>query len=308
VLRHVKGQPPAAHIDKIQATTPFVQAIKGLVYLDEDKTELALQCLLDATRATTDWLVLYRAATGLERVVNSASRTETGRKAAAAAIEALNEVVKQKPELPHALALRALVLGAGDEGLAAIRRARELAPGHEHYSIWQAQFHLERREYPEARKLLAPLMSPVFPRDIRDYARSVMGQAVSAEQAQARAAERRAAGGDPAPQPGEQRAGPGQVRWVFRVLQPGEQRIEGTLERIECPRVGIILHVREKDRVARFTADKFDDMEFLTYRDDLSGAVQCGPRVPPDPVYITYRLDPKGSDGRIVAVEFLPKP
>jgi hypothetical protein len=259
--------------------------------------------LLDATRSSTDWLVLYRAATGLERITNASGRSEAGQKAAAAALDALNTVIKTKPELPHALALKALVLGPGDEGLTAIKHARELAPGHEHYAIWQAQFHLDRREYADARTLLAPLMAPVFPADIRDYARSVMGQTVTAEQAAAQRATTR----DPAPRPSEAPARGRDVQWVFRVLQPGEVRVEGTLERIECPRVGIVLHVRQADRTTRFAADNFDAIEFLAYRDDLSGRIECGPRTPADPVYVTYLPDPNGSDGRVVAVEFLPK-
>ena len=302
--RHVHGDPPAAHMNAITGPpTPYVQAVKGLVSLDEGEHDSALPLLLDATRSSTDWLVLYRAATGLERITNASGRSEAGQKAAAAALDALNAVITTKPELPHALALKALVLGPGDDGLAAIKHARELAPGHAHYAIWQAQFHLDRREYADARTLLAPLMAPVFPADIRDYARSVMGQTVTAEQAAAQRATTR----DPAPRPSEAPTRRRDVQWVFRVLQPGEVRVEGTLERIECPRVGIVLHVRQADRTTRFAADNFDAIEFLAYRDDLSGRIECGPRIPTDPVYVTYLPDPNGSDGRVVAVEFLPK-
>jgi tetratricopeptide (TPR) repeat protein len=276
------------------------------VYLDDGDHDAALPLLLEAASSATDWLVRYRAATGLERITNAAGRTETGQKAASAAIEALNAVIQARPDLPHALALKALVLGPGDDGLATLKRARELAPGHEHYAIWQAQFHLDRGEFADARRLLAPLLSPLFPGDIREYARSIMGQVVTVEQAAAE----RARTGDPAPRSAARPTQPtqtGEVQWVFRVLQPGELRIEGLLERIECPRAGVTIHVRQPDRALRFVATAFDAIEFLTYRDDLSGSIQCGPRKPADPVYITYVTDSKGSDGRVVAVEFLPK-
>jgi hypothetical protein len=302
--RHVPGEPAAAHINGIPGPpSAYVKAIKGLVHVDDGDHEAALPLLIEAAGSTTDWLVRYRAATGLERITNGAGRTETGHKAAAAALEALNAVIQARPDLPHALALKALVLGPGDDGLAALKRARELAPGYEHYAIWEAQFHLDRGEFADARRILAPLMSPLFPKDIRDYARSVMGSVVTVEQE----ATQRAKPANLSPPANEPPTHGGQVQWVFRMLQPGELRIEGVLERIECPRVGITLHVRQGDRAMRFIADTFDAIEFLTYRDDLGGRIQCGPRKPADPVYVTYVTDPRGSDGRIIAVEFLPK-
>ena len=49
------------------------------------------------------------------------------------------------------------------------------------------------------------------------------------------------------------------------------------------------------------------DVQFITFRDDLTGGVACGPRVPMR-VYATWR---EGSSPRrekvVVAVEFLPK-
>jgi hypothetical protein len=46
------------------------------------------------------------------------------------------------------------------------------------------------------------------------------------------------------------------------------------------------------------------DVEFLSYRDDLTGGVSCGPREPL-PVYVTVReATPKPV---VVAVEFLRK-
>ena len=49
------------------------------------------------------------------------------------------------------------------------------------------------------------------------------------------------------------------------------------------------------------------EVEFVTFRDDLTGGVTCGPRVPMR-VYATWH---EGSSPRhekvVVAVEFLPK-
>jgi tetratricopeptide (TPR) repeat protein len=101
---------------------------------------------------------------------------------------------------------------------------------------------------------------------------------------------------------------------VLRLLKEGEQRAEGTLEEIECGPGGIVIRMKTGERTLRVSARRFEDVEFITYRDDLSGSVLCGPRTPPDRVYVTWRptsarqaqASPP-TDGEAVAVEFLPK-
>ena len=97
-------------------------------------------------------------------------------------------------------------------------------------------------------------------------------------------------------------------------MNEGEKRAGGTLEEIECRPMDIVLRVRSGERLIRVTAKGFDDVQFISYRDDLKGSVSCGPCNPPDPVYVTWRpgraADAKLSppiDGRVVAIEFLPK-
>ncbi len=47
-----------------------------------------------------------------------------------------------------------------------------------------------------------------------------------------------------------------------------------------------------------------DAVEFISYRSDLTGAVTCGARTAPDPVYVTTR---SGTPATVVAIEFLPR-
>ncbi len=200
-----------------------------------------------------------------------------------------------------------MIIGASDDGLALIDRARRLAPGRPHYAIWQAQFLVTRGEFESARTLLAPVVDSWFPKDAREYARRVMDQAVAADRARTTntaAATRPAGGSKRGPSPS---AGP--VVRIFRDVQPGEQRTEATLERIECPRDAVILHVRVGNRAARYMADRLDDVEFLSHRDDLTGPIQCGARSSADRIYLTWRPSAAGApfDGTAVAVEFLPR-
>ena len=93
-------------------------------------------------------------------------------------------------------------------------------------------------------------------------------------------------------------------------MKTGEQRTEGLLERVECAARAITLHLRADGQLFRVTALGFEAVEFITHRDDLAGAVNCGSRVPPDHVYVTWtplQGAPPSVLGRAVAVEFLSK-
>jgi hypothetical protein len=95
---------------------------------------------------------------------------------------------------------------------------------------------------------------------------------------------------------------------VFRDLAAGEQRLEGMLERISCPdKAAVTFHVRTITGEETLQAPKFEAVDFITYRDDLSGSINCGPLKAPMRVYVTWRQG-AGPDVRtVVAIEFLPK-
>jgi hypothetical protein len=299
---HVSPETAAVHMQQSPGTaTPFTDAVRGMMLVRENRQDEALPLLIQAAQRSDDWLVQYRAAVGLERIA-TASQSERNRAAGKAGDAALQRVLQLKPDLPHAVALRGLIAGPSDEGVALLKRARQLAPGRTHYAIWEAQYHSARGEFAEARQILAPMLSPRFPKETREYARSVMAEAADAQVARARAAGAQNPLGRPP-------AASGLVVPIFRELQPGEQRIDATLDRIECPRDGVVLHVRIGSRAAKYSAESIDAVEFLTYRADQTGVIQCGARTPPDKVYITWRAatGPAALDGIAVAVEFLPR-
>ena len=95
---------------------------------------------------------------------------------------------------------------------------------------------------------------------------------------------------------------------IYRELKPGEQRLEGTLERLDCsPNGTISFSVHTAGGVQVLQAAGFQDVEFITYRDDLTGSITCGPLKEPLRVYVTWRDGPKPGLGTVVAVEFVPK-
>ena len=63
----------------------------------------------------------------------------------------------------------------------------------------------------------------------------------------------------------------------------------------------------------RFHAAGFDEIEFISYRDDLGSPASCGPRKRREPVFVTWRpiegilpAPPGLIVGRVTAIEFLP--
>jgi hypothetical protein len=93
---------------------------------------------------------------------------------------------------------------------------------------------------------------------------------------------------------------------VYRELNPGEQRIEGLLQRVECPTGRpVTFVVRLKDRVAKYQAPRLDAVEYIAYTPDFRGPMSCGGRAPGDPVYLTWKT--VGKAPRVVAIEFLPR-
>jgi len=200
----------------------------------------------------------------------------------------------------------------------AVKRARTLAPGREDYAFVEATLHMMQGEYRSAREILASMMSGRYPEDVRDRARTLMGQAVTLEQRDREYLERPNAGpprpetaSAPSTAPAERPDEP-TGRLVFRAIEAGEQRTEGMLEQITCGPRGSTLEVRSEGALLKFSVPRLDAVDFISYRKSLTGAVSCGARTPPDHVYVTWRDDAvsataQGAKGRAVAVEFLPK-
>ncbi|MGH7342174.1 MAG: hypothetical protein ACREKH_16915, partial [Candidatus Rokuibacteriota bacterium] len=184
--------------------------------------------------------------------------------------------------------------------------------------IMEAQALANDDQFAGARAVLEPLVSSGAPPAIRERARSLVGRVAARERARTESAEAGRAA-LPIATPGLQNASastpdsapptPSRIIVQYRVVQPGEQRVEGSLDRIECSPNGVSIHLRTADRTERFPAPALEDVQFMTYRADV-GSVSCGARNPPDRVYLTYRPDakaPAASLGIVVAVEFLPR-
>ena len=223
-----------------------------------------------------------------------------------------------RPEFANALARMAgmemwSAAGPTAETRTMLERARELAPGRHEYAMLLAQVLARQGQFEAARAVLGPLFTPTYPPEVRDQAKRLMGTIVDREariaQANLRTATPGTTSGTSERTSGVERTPPRApgVTLVFRPLKADEQRLEGTLERVECVSgKGITFHVKSGAELVAITSPSFAGIEFIVFRDDLKGNIQCGPFNPPAPVYATWK--PGSTQGSKVAVafEFLP--
>lgn len=97
-----------------------------------------------------------------------------------------------------------------------------------------------------------------------------------------------------------------EVKTIYREVKTGEERVEGLLQRVDCPyRRPVTFFVKLKDRVGRYQAPRLDAVEYIAHSADFKGPMTCGGRTPADRVYLTWKS--VGNVQRAVAVEFLSR-
>ncbi|HET7217843.1 MAG TPA: hypothetical protein VFJ02_07330 [Vicinamibacterales bacterium] len=111
----------------------------------------------------------------------------------------------------------------------------------------------------------------------------------------------------PSPSQEPRRVAPGQrPDSVYREVKEGESRVEGLLQRVECPAGRpVTFVVRVQDRPEKFEAAQLGDVEYIAHTPDFKGPMTCGGRGRGDRVYLTWKK--VGNARRVVAVEFLPR-
>ncbi len=241
---------------------------------------------------------------------------------------ALIRALAVNPQSADALAWQAfadLLLDSHiDEAHEAIARAVALAPGRLEFRIREAEVLLREQRDEQARSILASvagsrtdaeaareaesLLSAIRERDRRLAARAA---------ALAAADSHPAPGGDPASSGASgdadaAAASPGR-RIVLRTVRPGEERAYGDLVSIDCSEAGVRFEVRVGSRTIAAAARRITDVTMKSYLGDPAVAVSCGTRIPPDVVFLTWRMPSPtrpaqpGIVGEAVALEFVPR-
>jgi hypothetical protein len=306
VLRRVApARETEAHLQKavgMQPAAPRAKALLGQLLVEQGKLQEAKPLLMEAA-GSADWLTCYTAAVNLTRIAIEDHDGDNS-DAVTSASKAIDAVLAVRPDLPYALAMRAqlALVHSGDLAgtLETIGGARSRAPGREDFAFIEAQVLARLRKFAQARSVIGPFMTSVYPPAVREYAKSLMALVIDLEKLA-----RGLPDGTPLPMTHSRVQMP-----LYREPAEGEKKVEGLLESIECSMRGVVLEVRVKDQVLRFAARTVGGIEFITYRTDQSGQIDCAKRVPPDRVFVTWRpgdaqLDPSFA-GWVVAVEFLP--
>ncbi len=283
----------------LDQNTAWAHSGLGLSRAMRDRPEEGLAGLQKgAALADQDAMAHFALGLGAMRCESSGCAEQGG--GAAAARRAFSRAVELVPEFPDALSLLGYVEtveGQLDDAERHLTAAVSFLPAREDYQLHLAQVYMRQANFPKAQALLGPVVAASRNPEYRESARRLLVVIADLRAAMASG-----------------RAGGPRTIAVYRTLLDGEQRLEGTIESIECPGSGVTLVVRDAAGSHRFAASSFDKIQFISYRDDLKGSITCGPQAPGLQVYVTFRqraageaqLAP-GHEGVVVAVEFPPK-
>jgi hypothetical protein len=305
----------ASKLDQGNVRVQTITALLDIARQNHDGAEGRLLSL----GSVTDWLVAYYGGVGIADLVEE-RREPPAEKHLQAARRLFGLARRERPELANALARLASIEVQTDGRPAvatreAIERARSLAPGRPDYALLHAQVLAGLSEFAAARNMIGPYLSSAFPPDVREAARALMGYVLRMEGASAAASsiERTtaAASDEPTPASGESRKTapetPKDFQPVYRKLEAGEQRLEAVLERVECLKSGAaIFHLRTAGGSTRAAAPQMTQVDFITYREDVTGEISCGKLPKPLPVIVSWRpAEGQASTKIAVAIEFV---
>ena len=167
-----------------------------------------------------------------------------------------------------------------------------------------------QHDYKGARPILSRLAQAATNASVKQAAIEVLAQIDLAQQQEAAspvaqpAVSSTSAPSSSAPTPGGTRLIP-----VFRKIEAGETSVAGWLTSIECDARGITFQIKGRNGPFSLHASRFDDVEFISYREDRRGTVSCGARADAEVVIATYKPRREAGShpiGDAVALEFPP--
>jgi tetratricopeptide (TPR) repeat protein len=309
---------------------PICQVALGLLRLSQNRRQEAIDTLNRAESLGRDnFTTQFVRGVALLRADEGASdaNTESAARALAGAVALNPDSSEAHAWLAYAQMQSSATL---PQARASIERAIELSPGRLDYRLRYADIRILQGQPNEVRALLTAISSIKTDPAMAARART----RIDAMLASARHASERAATESPVDASADSRsgapAGPRsesraiatpsidptpsapdpRVRLRLRHQQDGEQRAFGLLTHVNCSPNEVQFHVRAQDVDLVATARRMEDVELIQYLDGNDFVLACNARVPPYPVFLTWRpatASAASHVGTAVAVEFVPK-
>lgn len=322
-----------ARVAAIQKRAPTVGRafmVLGTIDLREKRVSEAVAHLEKAAALAPDDFIVQSAygrslVTQLSDVRDDRDRVAKILPQARAALVRATTINPRSARAASMLAYVELVDGDARAAVEWMTRAIQLDPRREEYRIGLAQALVGQGEYDKATTLLGPLMASGRTPDVRTEARRVLTDLADRRTRETRAATPAVdtpAGPSAPTAPGAATPPPvDAVRaterlveaerargLLLRVVQPGEQRVLGTLDAIDCANGTFVLRVTSNGRTLALGARQLADVDLISFRSNTPDRVNCGPQKPRYRVYATYRPEgaTAGIDGVAVAIELLP--
>jgi tetratricopeptide (TPR) repeat protein len=275
----------------------------GLLRIQDGRSDEGIEALDRAqSLAPDDFIVQYLHGVSLLKLDEVGNRRHTGD-----ALRSLTRAVALRRDSSDASAWLAFAQMLDDATLPAaresIKRAIDLAPGRLDYRLRYADISMLQGNLDEARSLLTAIARVPFDQASASGARSRLEALTRYENRRPPSRSIEAGALEPA---STASVPPGAPQLRLRALQPGEQRTDGALLRIDCGPTGIRFTVQAGDSTVVTRAVRMENVELISYLDDKNFSIACGLRKPTDRVYLTWRTDPQTNTRIAIAVEFLP--
>ena len=224
--------------------------------------------------------------------------------------------VELAPPFPSALSYLGLCEMTDESALSAAERhgseAVKLLPGREDYRLHLAQVYMRQHDDEKARALLGPIAA-ASRQGLQADAKRLLGSLSEGLKSEPLDAQPPASFA-PTLSVVERESAPARPRQNLRTVAASEQRLEGTLDSIECASDGVRVSFRSRSNGSkRFGVQSLAGIDVLSYRSDVSPNLSCGAQ-PSMTVYVTWRSRfpgesglPSGIDGVVVAIEYIPR-
>jgi len=336
VHREDDAEPFLAAALKDDPTINMASADMGMVRLEQRKFEEARQFLETAIKGKqSSAYALYRYAYLLSRenADDYGVRKDYAPETVAKMHDALRRAIDAEPTFTESYDLLAYLDLTSKTNLDEAAKAMEIVtkyePGNDEYAFRLAEVYMEQEKFDAVRKIAERIKNTSDDSTMQqrsDRMLEYLDERAKYDQQKAAFEQRRSSGGPPAltkrtekPMSQEEidklnaAAELRSINGALRASQPGEKRVLGTIERIDCSRRPLAFTVRSGDDTFLVITADFNSLTLNAFDKRADGVqVGCDAKLAALTAVITYKegapsLNNKGPRGQLLAIEFVPQ-